>query len=221
MSIWQKLFGPKVGKPKLSAVQGGQENPFTMTTYHRASEMGMAYLCPTCQAPVGLPLSQIDPVAGGRVLCEKCGIISHVPGAVRSVANDKSPTAEVTKVETVKVTAGVTVSISQFADWYHEHPLRKALYASGHADYHTHYGVWAFCDRCKHEYQHNLLATFTLAQHTKGFIFNAHSPKSQRDMNGLLSGACPECGSTKLIAILTEVPDYVATGIQEFQQRGT
>lgn len=215
MSFFQKLFGTSKSS-KVPAMQMGHENPFTTKTFHRAD--GMAYRCPTCNEPVGLQLAQVDPITGVRVLCESCRNLAHVPGIVTRIPKDTN--LEVTTSETVKVVAGVRVPIIQFSDWYHAHPITKALYESRRPDYHSHYGVWAFCDYCHHEYRSNLLPTFTVAHHTKSFVFNAHSPQSKRDMDGLMSGKCPDCGGGGLIAIVTDIPDYVLERIQEFEKTG-
>ena len=179
----------------------GQTSPTTSEIYYADDKM--AFRCTYCENPVGFPLAVVDRGIGKCIQCEMCNNVFHAPGAVRR--HD----GESTCPHDIAVVAGVRMEITQLPDWYLNHPTTKALVASGDGDLHVHYGLYANCASCYHEYSHNILSTFAIGQQAAGFVFNAHSKVSADDMNALNARACPKCSSSAILCIVSEVPDYV------------
>ena len=162
--------------------------------------------------------SHYDPVLGGDFSCQSCGSISHVPPGF------------FTKHEThgLKITAGVLVPISDFSDWYYSHPIIRSIlkdHDEGLLNLYEYYGLSAYCAKCEYRYKNSSLYGLPMAQSTQKhggqFINWGSSEKSAKDMNALISGSCPSCGSEMLMAIMTEIPDDVRQGIEQWQRDGS
>jgi phage FluMu protein Com len=203
MGFFSNLFGEK--KPVNSAENNGVsmagENPFTGSGVQKTGSL--IFKCPTCSNMLSASLIQIDPIIGIHVACPQCKNISHVPGAYKAKAN---PTG-------MRITGGVRVAVSQFGEWYFGHPLIQGLIKSGQSDLLYNHGLWAFCGACYHQFPATVLCSFAIACRASGFVFNARTPESARDMEALRAGHCPQCRNSNLIAIATEIPGYVRNAI--------
>jgi hypothetical protein len=167
------------------------------------------FKCPSCQDTMSISQLQIDPIIGVNVACSSCKNIAHVPGGYKM-----DP-----PLVGLRIAGSVRVPIAKFGDWYYAHPLIASLIKSGQSDLLFDYGLWAFCSVCYHQFHATVLSYFAMAQatyfsnpgSTGGFIFNARTPESAKDMEALRAGHCPHCQNENLIVIIAEIPDYVRT----------
>jgi hypothetical protein len=199
MGLFNNLFGEK--KPaeitEINEITAAGRNPFTTLATLKGGSI--SFKCPTCPNTLNASLQQIDPIIGINVACQECKNISHVPGAYKTKANPQG----------MRITGGVRVPVSQFADWYFGHPLIQGLIKSGQSDLLYNYGLWAFCSACYHQFPATVLGYFAIASRAGGLMFNARTPDSARDMEALRAGHCSQCQSTNLIVLATEIPGYV------------
>src|SRR3990172_5607924 len=216
MDFWKKIFSnrssddtrqTKSGKKNVVSLEKiawekGKENPFT-TSASLISGGGIEFICPVCKTSIGSKNPNYDLIFGGDLSCPNCESILHVPAAFFTKNN---PTG-------LKITASVLIPISEFSDWYYAHPIFRSLIEAQDAalSFYEYYGLWAYCAKCYYRYKSSALAGFPRAQSTKKyggqFINLASSEKSAKDMNALISGNCPSCGSENLIAIMTDIPN--------------
>jgi hypothetical protein len=166
---------------------------------------GVKFLCPSCRLPTYCFDSDINVDTGAMVQCGNCGNISHVP-AVCKVRAD---------VPTAEIMACIYVPIAEFGDWFFGHPC----YDSANVEDWGSYGLWAYCAQCKHQFKSTVLAIFPAARLAKSLVFNASSPASARDMDGLLEGKCPQCSDSNLLALMIEIPEPLRRKIAHERRR--
>ena len=176
--------------------------PFTTDVILKAGTI--EFLCPTCYNTVSVTLQQIDPIVGVNAACSKCKNICHVPGIYKTNPNPFGSW----------ITGSIQIPIAKFSDWYFENPFINALIKSGQPDLLFDYGLWAFCGACYHQFPATVLCSFAVAQRAGGFIFNARTPGSAKDMEALRAGHCSHCRHTNLIVVVVEIPDYVRNVIK-------
>jgi hypothetical protein len=208
MGIFSNLFGEKrkAEAPGNNEVATAGSNPFTSKAAVRGGTI--FFKCPTCPNSLSTSLQQIDPIIGVNVACQSCKNISHVPGAYKTKANPPG----------MRITGGVRVPVSQFADWYFRNPIIEGLIKSGQTDLLNNHGLWAFCSTCYHQFPATVLCYFAIASRAGGLMFNARTPDSARDMEALRAGHCSQCQNTNLIVVATEIPDYVREVIARTNQ---
>ena len=199
MGFLRNLFGNKhpAATPVAAEITIGAANPFTAAAVHQAGRI--QFQCPTCSNTVTATLQQIDPLIGVNVACPNCKNISHVPGRYKT-----EPSAP-----ELKITGSVRVPIASYADWYYGHPYVKSLIRSSQSDLLFDYGLWAFCSACYHQFPATVLWGLASAQRAGGFVFNARTPDSAKDLNALAAGHCSHCRNTELLVLVAEIPDYV------------
>jgi hypothetical protein len=114
------------------------------------------------------------------------------------------------------------VPISQFGEWYFNHPIFCSLLKTKDVDLLPQYGLWAFCAKCYHAYKSTILDELpmlqTMRKHGGSLFFTAKSEESAIDLRSLASGHCPSCGHENLIAIMTDIPAYVREVIKEWER---
>ncbi|HEV7670049.1 MAG TPA: hypothetical protein VGS22_16130 [Thermoanaerobaculia bacterium] len=166
---------------------------------------GVRFTCPTCRLPNYC--YNIAEDAGAMVQCGHCGNIAHVPAAYKNARTTSQ----------LEIRGCSYVPIAEFGDWFFAHPY----YSSSNAEDWGSYGLWAFCASCKHRFASTVLAIFPVASRAGGLMFNANSPASAKDMQGLLGGKCPACGNSDLLALMVEIPPSVREKIDRERRRRT
>jgi hypothetical protein len=199
MDFLRNLFGKKQPDEMTSNMEItiGAINPFTTEAVLKAGTI--LFKCPTCPNTVSVTLQQIDPIIGVSVACSSCKNICHVPGGYKTQLNPPE----------LKITGSVRVPIAKYADWYYGHPYIKSLIRSSQSDLLFDYGLWAFCGACYHQFPATVLWGLSSAQRAGGFVFNARTSSSAKDMNALVAGHCSHCRHKELIVVVAEIPDYV------------
>ncbi|OQA22691.1 MAG: hypothetical protein BWY63_00699 [Chloroflexi bacterium ADurb.Bin360] len=199
MGFLRNLFGKKQPEatPVAAELPTGAANPFTTEAAHQAGRL--QFQCPTCSNTTSAALQQIDPIIGVNVACPSCKNICHVPGRTKTEPNAPD----------LKITGSVRVPIARYADWYYGHPYVKSLIRSSQSDLLFDYGLWAFCSACYHQFPATVLWGLASAQRAGGFVFNARTPDSAKDMQTLTAGHCSHCRNKELLVVVAEVPDYV------------
>jgi hypothetical protein len=199
MDFLNNLFGKKhpVATTSNKEIPAVIVNPITSEAVVKAGTL--LFKCPTCSNKVSVPMRQIDPIIGVSVVCTRCKNISHVPGIYKT---EPKPAG-------MSITGSIRVPITKFPNLYFEHPLIQSLIKSGQSDLLFDYGLWAFCGACYHQFPARVLWAFSIADRAGGFVFNAQTPDSARDMNALRDGHCSHCQHQNLIVVVTEIPDYV------------
>lgn len=183
----------------------GEVNP--VSTKASISNGELSFLCPTCQLSTAPDkCSDVDPIIGHNYKCFHCSGVSHVPGAFNS---SSIPTD-------AKITGGVLVPIIQYSEYCYSHPIFRSYVETQKSDLFDNYGLWAYCAKCYHIYNRPVLNSFITMQSIgpKSFTFLAKTDQSAKDMEALSSGRCPSCSHDTLIAVITDVPDYVCEYIE-------
>jgi hypothetical protein len=188
----------------------GEENPVARKVGFRSGDL--TFGCPTCQREMTISLAAIDPIVGHHLQCAHCHNISHIPGILRKKREDLTV-----------ITGAVSVKIGEFTDWYYMHPVFKSLLVAHDSNLLEHYGLWAFCKGCYHEYSSTVLVALPFALDAKKyggqFMFNANTQQSAQDMKALTAGGCSSCGHTELLVIMTSIPQGVRNAITSWESR--
>lgn len=188
---------------KRSTWQKGLENPYTTDV---VTFPIIHFNCPICESLIEYSDSRVDPFHGKFFQCHKCKIISHVSGG--------------TIFGPHCATACILLPISNWSEWYYNHPMTK----NENMKFHDYYGLWAFCAKCYHQYQVTVLSMLATVKESLKYVngdafFKANAEKSAADMKALIAGKCPTCEHDTVMAVMTDIPDHVHQEINLLKAR--
>jgi len=157
-------------------------------------------VCPNCAQKLRVPYTPPD---GGRpVTCPKCR--TEFPYLAEPV------------LPKAKIYGSLRVVIQKFEELYYSHPWTVAVIGKGQSDLLNQYGLWGYCAKCLHAFAPSVLNSLAIQQSMAArgagtMIFNANSPESAKDMQGLQKGRCAHCGHTELVVLVAEISEEMKT----------
>lgn len=190
--------------------------------------IGVNVVCKSCRGVSHLPGAYKLPSEKTIISCVNCGQKLRVPytppGGGKPVTCPKCrhefPYQAIPEFPKTKITGSIRVSITGFSDLYYAHPWITAVVGKGESDLLNNYGLWAFCASCLHAFPPTVLTTLAIQQSmaargsTGGFIFNANSEASAKDMRGLQKGQCAYCGHKEILVLAAEITDSMRAEIR-------
>lgn len=191
------------------------------------ASIGTNVVCPACRAVSHVPGLYKVEVERTIILCEQCSQKLRVPftdpGKERVVTCPKCrhefPYHAEVQLPKKRIYGSIRLPIADFSDLYYEHPMITAEVSRGESDLFNDHGLWIFCGKCLHAFPSTLTATLAIHQSMAkrgagGMFFNANSPASAKDMDGLLKNRCAHCGYNEILILVTEIPEEVRRAIK-------
>lgn len=191
--------------------------------------IGVNVICTSCRGVSHLPGAYKLPSETTIIVCVNCGQKLRVPytppGSGRPVTCPKCrtefPYQAIPDLPKAKISGSIRVPVTGFSELYYAHPWIAAVVGKGESDLLNNYGLWAFCASCLHAFPPSVLSTLAIQQSmeargsTGGFIFNANSEASAKDMGGLRKGQCAHCGHKEILVLVAEITDAMRAEIRK------
>jgi hypothetical protein len=146
-----------------------------------------------------------------------CGVARHV--TIISIFCGRDPDGNQQKGQFE--TSGVLVPIADWQKWYTGHPVYVYLGDDASWILNEH-GLWGFCAVCESQLISTVLCAFVnyqlflpmKAAGARGYVFDATSAESAKEMEALQGGSCRNCSAKAIVAIMAEVPQHIRRGLQ-------